>query len=137
MLNKCPDRPDMTDWSDNAEKQLDAWLGFRENKAAELLFSECLKKFESASRRAAVFNMFGGNVKIISAPSKPKATTAVTATPTPKNTPTMTQTPKPSNQKTISSFLLDSYIVDNMKKKERAAATAAKKKLKEQAQDEE
>jgi hypothetical protein len=50
--------------------------------------------------------------------------------------PKVAPTSKPVVQKTISSFLLDSYIVDNMKKKERAAATAAKKKIKEQAGDE-
>lgn len=136
MLDKCPSRPDMTDWSDDAEKRLDAWLGFRENKAAELLFSECLKKFESASRRAAVFSMFGGNVKITSTPSKPKTTTATTATTVTANTGNKTSNSSSASnakQKTISSFLLDSYIVDSMKKKERAASAAAKKKLKEQA----
>jgi len=38
---------------------------------------------------------------------------------------------KAVTQKPISNFLLDSWLVDGMKKKERASATAAKKKIKE------
>lgn len=136
MLHKCPDRPDMTDWSDAAEKQLDTWLGFREAKAAELLFTDCLKKFESASRRTAVMSMFGGNVKIIPATSNPRTKPIVAPQPTTTNTVVSTSNPKVGNQKTLSSFLLDSYIVDNMRKKERASAAAAKKKIKEQAETE-
>jgi hypothetical protein len=37
-------------------------------------------------------------------------------------------------QMTMSSFLLDSMIVGNIKKNERKAATAAKKKIKEQSE---
>jgi len=123
MLSKCPGRPDMSDWSEEAEKKLDGWLGFRENVAAKLLFSDCLKKFESTSKKAAIMSMFGGNVTIKSGPPRPKNTI---------ETPVVDITkPKVVTQKTISSFLLDSYIVDGMKKKERASATAAKKKMKE------
>lgn len=120
MLTKCPSKPDITDGSDNAEKMLGAWLGFRENIAAQLLFSDCLKKFETSSRRSAMLNMFGGNAVITSTKSTIKSTTKQTV-----KSKTITQTP-------ISGFLLDSFIVSNIKKNERATATAAKKKIKEQ-----
>jgi hypothetical protein len=79
--------------------------------------------------------MFGSGVKV---------TTSSSTLNKPQNqivTPTVSSTrgkPKvaPVAQKTISSFLMDSFIVDNIRKKERAAAAAAKKKLKEQAEDE-
>jgi hypothetical protein len=127
MLNKCPLKPDVMDGSLEADKMLDSWLGFRENIAAQLLFSDCLKKFESSSRRNAIINMFSNKVTLtpaktcVSIKSKPTVDTSITKT-----------TSKPLVQITMSSFLLDTMIVDNMKKKERAAATAAKKKLKEQ-----
>ena len=124
MIAKCPPKPDRMDGSLEADKMLDSWLGFRENIAAQLLFNDCLKKFEGSSRRNAIMNMFGGaTVLKASTPSvqlKPK--------PQPKNDVIT----KPPVQMTMSSFLLDSMIVGNIKKKERAAATAAKKKLKEQ-----
>ena len=115
MLAKCPCKPGTED--DN-EKMLGAWLGFRENIAAQLLFNDCLKKFETSSRHNAIFNMFGGNAIITSS----KSSKIVKSQTTQK---TITQTP-------ISNYLLDSFIVSNIKKKERAAATAAKKKIKEQ-----
>ena len=67
--------------------------------------------------------MSGEWVSTIPAKTKPKVA--------PSSEP---QKPAPV-QKTISSFLLDSYIVGNIKKKERAAATSAKKKIKEQMED--
>ena len=156
MVNKCPERPDMSDWSAAAEKQLDSWLGFRENVAAQLLFSDCLKKFETTSRRSALLSMFGGNATIVT--SSPVIARAVKAVPrvqqhlptstsvqngttiensdTKKTTVIAANKPKTSTQKTMSSFLLDSYIVDSMKKKERASAAAAKKKIKEQLENE-
>ena len=106
MLDKCPQK-----------SNIDVWLGFRENVAAQLLFSDCLKKFEKSSRHNAIYNMFGSN-------------TVITTTKNDK----VTQVPKvqkPLSQKPISSFLLDSFIVSNIKKNERASATAAKKKIKE------
>ena len=120
MLTKCPCKPDIMDGSDSAEKMLGAWLGFRENIAAQLLFSDCLKKFETSSRHSAIMNMFGGNAVITSTKSTTKTTTKQTV-----KSKTITQTP-------ISGFLLDSFIVSNIKKNERATATAAKKKIKEQ-----
>jgi hypothetical protein len=115
------------DGSDEAEKMLGAWLGFRENIAAQLLFGDCLKKFESSSRRNAMMNMFGKNAVITtSSYTIPKSSSRVESVKQPNvKTKTIAQAP-------ISSYLLDSFIVDNMKKKERAAAAAAKKKMKEQ-----
>jgi DNA polymerase elongation subunit (family B) len=122
MLQKCPLKPERMDGSLEADKMLDSWLEFREGIAAQLLFTDCLKRFESASRKNAIMNMFGGTTvlkpSISSIPLKPK----------PKNE-VITKSPF---QMTMSSFLLDTMIVGNIKKKERAAATAAKKKIKEQ-----
>jgi len=124
MITKCPIKPDMSDWSDDAEKQLDAWLGFRENVAAQLLFSDCLKKFESTSRRAAILGMFGGNVVVsqqsakLTAKDVPKKPTIKASAP---------EVPKTHTQKTLSSFVLDSYIVDNIKKKEKEVKRKATK----------
>jgi DNA polymerase elongation subunit (family B) len=127
MITKCPSKPDKMDGSDEAEKMLGAWLGFRENIAAQLLFGDCLKKFESSSRRNAMMNMFGGRAVITTSTSTiPKSSSKVETVKQPNvKTKTIAQAP-------ISSYLLDSFIVDNMKKKERAAAAAAKKKMKEQ-----
>jgi hypothetical protein len=107
---------------------LDSWLGFRETVAAQLLFSDCLKRFENTSRKNAITKMFGGNAIITNS-----NTTKVTTTTKLSGNDIVNKVPiKPAVQMTMSSFLLDSMIVGNIKKKERAAATAAKKKLKEQ-----
>ena len=111
MLDKCPTPTD--------ENTLAAWIGFRENIAAQLLFTDCLKKFEKTTRHSAMYSMFGGNMTI-----------------TTKNTekvPTIQKSQKQLTQTPISNFLLDSFIVNNIKKNERSAAIAAKKKIKEQA----
>ena len=123
MLQKCPPKPGRMDGSLEADKMLDSWLGFREAVAAQLLFGDCLKKFEGSSRRNAIINMFGVNSVI--------KTTPVVSTYKSNNTKNQVIT-KPGVQMTMSSFLLDSMIVGNMKKKERATAVAAKKKIKEQ-----
>lgn len=125
MMAKCPPKPDSMDGSLEADKMLDSWLGFRENIAAQLLFSDCLKKFEGASRRNAIANMFGASAIVTTSkstvPSKPKNEVIAKAIPKSGGV-----------QMTMSSFLLDSMIVGNIKKNERKAATAAKKKIKEQ-----
>ena len=74
--------------------------------------------------------MFGTSAKVtISSSTKPQnqivTPTVVTTRGKPKVAPT--------TQKTISSFLMDSFIVDNIRKKDRATA-AAKKKLKAEAE---
>ena len=117
MVAKCPKPSD--------EKMLEAWLGFRENIAAKLLFGDCLKKFETSSRHNAIYNMFGGAATI---------TQHVKSAQTEK----VKMVQKPLSQKPISSFLLDSFIVSNIKKNERAvkakeakAKEAKAKKIKE------
>ena len=137
MILKCPSKPTTMDGSLEADKMLDAWLGFRENIAAQLLFSDCLKKFENSSRRNALYNMFGTGVKVTTSSStlsSRSATQSQVVAPSTRGKPKVA----PVGQKTISSFLMDSFIVDNIRKKEkeRAAAAAAKKKLKEQAEAE-
>lgn len=129
MIAKCPPKPGIMDGSLEADKMLDAWLGFRENIAAQLLFNDCLKKFENTSRRNALYNMFGTSVKVTtSGSSKPQNKIVTPTVATTRGKPKVA----PTAQKTISSFLMDSFIVDNIRKKDRATA-AAKKKLKAEA----
>ena len=105
MLRGCP----------RAQDDLDRYLAFREGKAAELLFSDCLKKFEATSKRSAIVEMFGASV----IQAKPKMVSAITTAIT---TPVTRVTVK--KQTTMSSFLLDSMIVENIRKKERAVKKA-------------
>jgi DNA polymerase elongation subunit (family B) len=128
MASKCPPKPDNMDGSLEAEKMLDTWLAFRENIAAQLLFSDCLKKFETTSRRNAMISMFGGSAKIT--PSQ--TTVTKTATSKTNSIKQLTTNVKTITQKPISNYFLDSMIVEDIKKRERAAASAAKKKIKEQ-----
>ena len=110
-------------------ENLDKYLAFREMKAAELLFSDCLKRFESASKRSAMFSMFGSNATITTKQAVPRNVIVQPETNVVK--PAVKQV-----QKTLSSFLYDSYLVSNINKKNRAAATASKKKTKEESMDE-
>jgi DNA polymerase elongation subunit (family B) len=135
MLAKCPSKPDTMDGSLEADKMLDGWLAFRESIAAQLLFADCLKKFETGSRRNAIVNMFGDKAIIATSgrtsaarPQNQVITAAKTVT-----APAKPAAIKPPVQMTMSSFLLDSMIVGNIRKQERKAATEAKKKIKEQA----
>jgi DNA polymerase elongation subunit (family B) len=130
MVKGCP----------TAAEDLDRYLGFREAKAAELLFSDCLKRFETASKRSAMATMFGGNAiitpmtrsktTVIAAPTAASAVTkAVSATAlsaAPK------AAPKVAVQSSISNYLLDSFLVSNIRKKERQAK---KKKLEEKLEE--
>jgi DNA polymerase elongation subunit (family B) len=150
LLEQIPGfKPDMVHNCPTAAEDLDKYLAVREAKAAELLFSDCLKKLETASRRSAVMNMFGGRATMVassaaSAKSRrvqeerpvnevvyPSNATAapVTAATTSKRGPVQTS---------ISNFLADSFIIDSMKKKakskaaaEKAAVTKAAKKASE------
>ena len=114
MMNGCP----------KLEDDLDRYLSFREAKAAQLLFQDCLKRFHVTSTRNAVMKMFGGKAVVT---AKESATTAATAaTTTASVTKRTTKTTQATTQTTMSSFLLDSFLVDNIKKKERAAAKKKK-----------
>jgi DNA polymerase elongation subunit (family B) len=130
MVKGCP----------TAAEDLDRYLGFREAKAAELLFSDCLKRFETASKRSAMATMFGGNAIIT--PMTRSKTTAVQMDVTAKATTkaasaTASATvskvaPKVAVQSSISNYLLDSFLVSNIRKKERQAK---KKKLEEKQEE--
>jgi len=128
MIIKCPPKPPSMNGSLEADKMLDAWLGFREKIASQLLFNECLKKFECTSSNNAIMNMFGGNaiIKTITSTSQIKQKTDIVTNSALKTTA------KPLVQMTMSSYLLDSMIINNIKKNERKTAIAAKKKIKEQ-----
>lgn len=123
LTQGCPSKPDIMDGSLEADKMLDGWLGFREAVAARLLFSDCLKKFETSSRQNAIVNMFGKGAII-------KTSSSVRRTPK-KNTVETGSTKPTQVQKTMSSFLLDKMIVGDIKKREKAAAV---KKTKEQSE---
>lgn len=132
MMDKCPKKPPFMDGSLESEKQLDAWLIYRESLAAKLLFSECLRRFETASRRSAMMNMFGSGAKISTIGSSGERKAAGGAGVSASSQIAVPIKKKVVTQSTISSFLLDSFIVDTKKKKERAEAAkekaAAKKK---------
>jgi len=117
MMKGCP----------TLAEDMDRYLAFREAKAAELLFQDCLKRFHVTSTRTAVMHMFGTNTIIT--PSSTKTTNASTKT----ETKTVTKATNASNktQTTMSSFLLDSFLVDTMKKKERAKKKEEEAKAKE------
>lgn len=122
MMKGCP----------KLEEDLDKYLAFREGKAAQLLFQDCLKRFHVTSTRNAVMQMFGGKA-VVTAKSA-NATSAMTSAATSAATRPVTrsassETKTKTTQTTMSSFLFDSFLVDNIKKKERAAA----KKKKEEA----
>jgi DNA polymerase elongation subunit (family B) len=108
MMKGCP----------SLETDLDRYLTFREGKAAELLFHDCLQRFHVTSTRSAIHHMFGGNVVITPSLMKPRVASAIAATAT-----TVT---KKVTQTTMSSFLYDSFLVDSIKKKERAVAKKKK-----------
>lgn len=123
MVKGCP----------TAAEDLDRYLGFREARAAELLFSDCLKRFETASKRSAMATMFGGNAIIT--PMTRSKTVVMTAAPVaskaaPKAAPLTA--PKVAVQSSISNYLLDSFLVSNIRKKERQAK---KKKLEEKQEE--
>jgi hypothetical protein len=134
MVKGCP----------TAVEDLDRYLGFRESKAAELLFSDCLKRFETASKRSAMATMFGGNAiitpmtrsktTVIAAPTAASAVTkAVSATASATALSAAPKAaPKVAVQSSISNYLLDSFLVSNIRKKERQAK---KKKLEEKQEE--
>lgn len=118
LLEQIPGfKPEMVQSCPLAKDDLDRYLAFRELKAADLLFSDCLKRFEMTSTRSAFSSMFGKNVVITKA--APKAIIAV---------PTVTTVTKPQAvQRKMSMYLHDIHIVDEINKKERAAKAAKKK----------
>jgi DNA polymerase elongation subunit (family B) len=121
MIKDCP----------TIEENLDKYLAFREAKAAELLFSECLRKSDTSCRHNALAQMFGGKIVITKSHSS-KPVSASSASSSISSVPQL-QNKKPENtvQRTMSSFIYDSFLCDNIKKKERATAVKNKTKNKE------
>jgi hypothetical protein len=122
-------KPEMVKDCPSATENLDKYLAIREMKAAELLFSDCLKKLEGTSRRSAVLSMFGGKVSIVNTRSVQKDTS--TGQKVEKQMSKQAIQTTKSVQTSISNFLLDSYLVDNIKKKERAKQSEKVKEAKE------
>ena len=129
MMKGCP----------TLEEDLDKYLAFREAKAAELLFQDCLKRFHVTSTRNAVMHMFGGKA-VVTAKTTTSATSSATTSatssasytgPTTRAATSAATTKKTTQttQTTMSSFLLDSFLVDNIRKKERAAAKKKKEEV--------
>jgi DNA polymerase elongation subunit (family B) len=114
MMNGCPSLKD----------DLDRYLAFREGKAAQLLFQDCLKRFHVTSTRNAVMQMFGGKAVVTAKSSKPSVGKPVVG-----NTEAAAAPAKKITQTTMSSFLFDSFLVDSIKKKERAAAKKKKEEV--------
>ena len=114
MMNGCPSLKD----------DLDRYLTFREGKAAHLLFQDCLKRYHVTSTRSAVMQMFGGKA-VVTAKAQ-SATVAASARPITRSASSATSSTVKTTQTTMSSFLFDSFLVDNIKKKERAAAKKKK-----------
>lgn len=116
LLKDCPNKD-----------KLDKYLEFRENIAAQLLFKDCLKRFEKTTSHNAFLQMFK-QTSISPSTSTSNSTSTSTKSKVTSKIPIITKT----KQMTMSNFILDSAFVDTIKKKERAAASAAKKKMKEQ-----
>uniref|UniRef100_A0A6C0IGW3 DNA-directed DNA polymerase n=1 Tax=viral metagenome TaxID=1070528 RepID=A0A6C0IGW3_9ZZZZ len=137
MIPGCT--PSMMKGCPTIMEDLDKYLAFREGKAAELLFGDCLKTFELASKRNAMSCMFGGNVVITSSRTK-KADSAACAAFATANTVKASVKGKvsaPSVQTTMSSFLLDTMVVDKIRKNERAAKAKATREKEKEAKEKE
>ena len=143
-------------------KDLDKYLGFREGKAADLLFTDCLRRFENVAKRSAMVSMFGGrctasltSTASSSTASSLKRTNVVadaasaiigltnvgltnveSVSAASKSDEKEKEKPVKQVQKKISGFLLDSLIVSGIKKKDREKAKELKE-AKEQKEEKE
>jgi hypothetical protein len=93
-------------------------LAHRENKAAELLFAESLKQIDRINQRHAMAGMFRTSTVTIAPPKEKPVRSAATTNMVTRSA----VVGKNTVQQTMSSFLLDSMIVDEIKKKNRATA---------------
>jgi DNA polymerase elongation subunit (family B) len=118
-------------------KDLDKYLGFREGKAADLLFTDCLRRFENVAKRSAMVSMFGRCTASTSSTSKRINVVAdaanvimgsVSAANKSASKSDEKEKPVKQVQKKISGFLLDKQIVSGINKKDREKV----KELKEQ-----
>lgn len=121
MVKGCP----------TMDEDLDKYLAFRESKAAELLFSECLKRFEKMSQRSAMIGMFGSNVVIT--PTTRTSFAKMESEEKKKDEIRMISSTaaasKNTVQRTMSNYMLDSFLVDNIKKKDRAKKKESQTKM--------
>ena len=129
-LDKCPPLED-----------LDRYLGFREAKAGELLFRDCLRRFDATASRTAMMGMFKIAPGIKPTGLKPIGQAAMTTAEVPSINPVIEATVaiaasvkalekgKPVQRK-ISGFLLDAQIVSTNDKR-RAKKAKEEKEEKE------
>jgi hypothetical protein len=123
MLRGCP----------TAADDLDRFLAMREAKAAELLFAESLKTLDMDGTRLAMAHMFKGAATVVkrvvkepiarastSAATSSSETSATTSSATSATSETTSVIKKPAIQMRMSSYLQDTMMMDEMKKKERA-----------------
>jgi hypothetical protein len=126
MLRGCP----------LAVDDLDRFLAMREAKAAELLFAESLKTLDMDGTRLAMAHLFKGTATVVkrdvkepitrastsAAATRSSETSATSATTSAAETSVISTaaTKKPAIQMRMSSYLQDTMMMDEMKKKERA-----------------
>jgi hypothetical protein len=127
MLRGCP----------LAADDLDRFLAMREAKAAELLFADSLKTLDMDGTRLAMAHMFKGAATVVKRVVKEKepsaatsaaasgaatsaAATSAAASGAATSAAASGATKKPAIQMRMSSYLQDSMMMDEMKKKERA-----------------
>jgi hypothetical protein len=119
MLRGCP----------LAVDDLDRFLAMREAKAAELLFAESLKTLDMDGTRLAMAHLFKGTATVVKrAVKEPIARASTSAVTSSSETSATTSSAtsatsvikKPAIQMRMSSYLQDSMMMDEMKKKERA-----------------
>ena len=128
MIRNCP----------TAKENLDKFLAFREGVASQLLFTDALRRYNKDHAAKSLIGMFKSQVVITSRPRR-----AVSVEDTKKaNVEEVKQEIKekraskpllssmPMKQTTMSSFLLDSAILDSMNKRKRSATTKAGKEEK-------
>ena len=111
-------------------EKLDAYLGFREAKAGELLFTDCLRRFEATASRAAMIGMFRLNPSVgVGAGAKRDVSMEPSVNPVAEATMIIASGTKEVNGKTvqrkISAFLLDGQIVSTATKRRAKSAKAA------------
>jgi hypothetical protein len=101
----------------------------REAKAAELLFAESLKTLDMDGTRLAMAHMFKGAATVVKrAVKEPIARASISAATSSSETSATTSATsattsvikKPAIQMRMSSYLQDTMMMDEMKKKERA-----------------
>lgn len=125
LLEQIPGfRKDMVRGCPTASEDLDRYLSFREAKAAELLFHDCLHsesitKLETDHKksvvRSAFTSLFGGNAVITPTEVIPKRVT--------RSTSNMVQT-------TMSNYIMDQFLVNKINKNEQKERAKKKKEEK-------